>query len=185
MRVAIFGGSFDPPHIGHEQIIQQALQNLDIDALFVIPTYLNPFKKKFFAPPKKRLEWIKKLLLPYQKAHLITYEIDQDRAVPTIETIKYLQTTYNLDKIYLIIGADNLQTLPKWKNYEELKKLVHFVVATRDEIPLSSELQKLPINVTISSTQLRRKLDRTYLPASLADEIVTYYTQKEPDEPGD
>ncbi len=185
MKVAIFGGSFDPPHIGHEQIIQKALQNLDIDALFVIPTYLNPFKKRFFAPPKKRLEWVKKLLSHYPKTKLITYEIDRNRSVPTIETIQYLKSKYNLDKIYLIIGADNLETLPQWKNYEALKKLVQFVVATRDGIPLSSELQKLPINATISSTQLRRKLDRAYLPASLADEIVAYYTQKEPDESGD
>lgn len=47
MRVAIFGGSFDPPHIGHEKIIQKALEKLDIDVLFVVPTYLNPFKKNF------------------------------------------------------------------------------------------------------------------------------------------
>ena len=48
MRVAIFGGSFDPPHIGHEEIIKQSLAKLDIEALFVVPTFLNPFKDDFF-----------------------------------------------------------------------------------------------------------------------------------------
>ena len=52
MNVAIYGGSFDPPHIGHEEIIKQALKTLDIEQLFVVPTYLNPFKNRFFAPAK-------------------------------------------------------------------------------------------------------------------------------------
>ena len=60
MDIAVFGGSFDPPHIGHEQIVNLALQELKVDKLFMIPTFLNPFKDSFHLSPNKRFE-----LLPY------------------------------------------------------------------------------------------------------------------------
>ncbi len=177
MKAAIFGGSFDPPHIGHEEIIKKALEKLDIDVLFVVPTYLNPFKKNFFAPPNLRYKWVKKLLLPFKKAKLIDYELQKGHPVPTIETVKYLKKKYNLDKIYLIIGADNLPDLPKWKEYGKLKEMVEFVIATRDKRAIPKKLQKLKVNANISSTMLREHLKKEYLPASLAEEIIDYYKQ--------
>ena len=175
MKAAVFGGSFDPPHIGHEEIIKKALQNLDIEVLFVVPTYLNPFKKKFFASEKLRLKWVKKLLSSYPKTKIITYEVEKKRSVPTIETIKYLKSNYDLDKIYLIIGADNLKSLNRWQDYEELKKLVRFVVASRDDISVPDHLQKLQINANISSTELRSDPKIEFLPKSIANEVVEYY----------
>ncbi len=177
MNVAIYGGSFDPPHIGHEEIIKKALKTLDIEQLFVVPTYLNPFKKQFIASEKIRVKWVKKLLLPYKKAKLIDFEIKQNRPVPTIETVEYLLKTYQIEKMYLIIGADNVATLEQWSAYERLKELVTFVVATRDAINIPKNLQKLDINVTISSTLLRQELKREYLPIMIADEIIEYYTR--------
>ena len=180
MKAAIFGGSFDPPHIGHEEIIQKALENLDIDVLFVVPTYLNPFKKNFFAPPKLRFKWVEKLLLPYKNVKICDYELQQNRPVPTIETVMYLKNKYKLDKIYLIIGADNLPSLQKWKDYEKLKDLVEFVVATRDNTPIPETFRQLHIRQPVSSTRLRERIQKAYLPKSIADEIMHYYqTQKD------
>ncbi len=182
MKIAIFGGSFDPPHIGHEQIIQKVLKKLDIDVLFVVPTYLNPFKKNFFAPPHLRYKWVKKLLLPYKKAKVLDYELKQNRPVPTIETVKYLQKLIHPEKIYLIIGADNLSTLHKWRDYDKLKNMVEFVVATRKGVPIPKELQKIEVNANISSTELRKKIDKKMLPKALAEEIWNYYQRKENNE---
>ena len=182
MKAAIFGGSFDPPHIGHEEIIKKALEKLDIDVLFVVPTYLNPFKKKFFVPPHLRYKWVKKLLLPYKKAKVINFELKQRRPVPTIETVNYLEKKYDLDKIYLIIGADNLKSLHKWTDYDKLKEKVEFVVATREDTQIPENLQKLEVNANISSTTLREKLQTKYLPKSLEKEIIDYYKHKEKNE---
>jgi nicotinate-nucleotide adenylyltransferase len=187
MNIAVFGGSFDPPHVGHEEIIKEALKKLDIDTLFVVPTFLNPFKETFVAPAEKRFEWIEKLILPYPKVKTLKYEINQNHPVPTIQTIKYLKKTYDLDNIYLIIGADNLPTLHKWKEFELLEKLVHFVVASRDDKKIPKNLQILDIHVNISSTKLREKmyklhynavLLKEYLPKSIADEVMTYYNRE-------
>jgi nicotinate-nucleotide adenylyltransferase len=180
--IAIFGGSFDPPHVGHEEIIQKALEKLDIERLFVVPTFLNPFKKTFTASSTKRFEWIEKLILPYENVQVLSYEIEQNRPVATIETIRYLLEKYKIDKIYLIIGADNIPYLNSWSEYEELQKLVHFVVATRDDIKIPKNLQKLNICANISSTKLRENIEKQYLPKSIADDVIAYYT-KERDEP--
>jgi len=178
MNVAIYGGSFDPPHIGHEEIIKQALQKLDITVLYVVPTFLNPFKNIFFTPAKIRLKWVEKLLLSYPKAKLLDYEVKQNRPVPTIETVQYIIDNYKINTIYLIIGADNIKDLAKWTEYKRLKKLVTFVVASRDGLPIPKELQKLQINVTISSTLLREHLQREYLPIMIADDVIAYNTRK-------
>ena len=179
MKVAIFGGSFDPPHIGHEQTINQALLKLDIDLLLVIPTFLNPFKEKFFTPASIRMQWMQKLVKKYSKVKILDYEIMQNRAVSSIETVEYIIDLYKPSKIYLIIGADNLEKLPHWNKYERLKDLVEFVIASRDDIKIPINLKKLNINVSISSTNLRDKLDKKYLPAIIADEIIDYREKDE------
>ncbi|MCH9814420.1 MAG: nicotinate (nicotinamide) nucleotide adenylyltransferase [Epsilonproteobacteria bacterium] len=175
MNIALFGGSFDPPHIGHEAIIREALQNLDIDTLFVVPTFLNPFKKSSFASAEKRYKWIQKLLRSYPKAEVLDFEIKKNRPVPTIETIKYLKKKYDIHKIYLIIGADNLPQLKTWKSFDTLSQLVEFIIATREGEKIPENLQKLDIHVTISSTKLREELKQEFLPKSIADEVITYY----------
>ena len=158
MKVAVFGGSFDPFHKGHFQIIKEAVKTLTIDKLFVIPTYLNPFKKSFMLDEKERFQKVKEALKGFEKVEVLDYEIKQKRQVTTYETINYLKIKYDLDKIYLIIGADNLKSLHKWSNYKELKNLVEFVVASRDDIQIPKSYKVLNIKADISSTKLRRKM---------------------------
>ena len=85
MKLAFFGGSFDPPHLVHEKIIKTALKTLDIDRLIIMPTYINPFKSEFTATPQIRYKWIKKLWGNLKNVEISTFEIDQNRPVPTIQ----------------------------------------------------------------------------------------------------
>ncbi|MCF6174032.1 MAG: nicotinate (nicotinamide) nucleotide adenylyltransferase [Campylobacteraceae bacterium] len=178
MKIAVFGGSFDPPHVGHEQIVYEALKALHVDKIFVIPTYLNPFKDSFGVPANLRLEWLRNLFKGNGKVKVLDYEVRQKRAVATIETIKYLLKNYGIEKIYLIIGADNYEKLPLWYSYDELKSLVEFVIATRDDIILPKELKKIKINANISSSKLRKHLNASFIPKSIKKEVLAYYTRK-------
>jgi nicotinate-nucleotide adenylyltransferase len=81
------------------------------------------------------------------------------------------------DNIYLVIGADNLKTLEKWHGYEELKTLVTFVVARRDEILIPQEFIALHVSKAISSSDLREKIQTKFLPPCVADEIEKYYKE--------
>jgi nicotinate-nucleotide adenylyltransferase len=177
MNIAIFGGSFDPPHLGHEAVVNEALKSLHVDKLFIIPTYLNPFKKEFFAPSELRLKWLQKLFT-CKDVEILDFEVKEKKAVPTIETIEYLQNIYNLEKIYLIIGADNLTSLEHWHRYDELKNIVEFVVAARDETILPKELKKLSINAKISSSKLRSHMNISFIPHKIADEVIEFYKDK-------
>ncbi len=177
MDIAIFGGSFDPPHCGHEEIVFKALESLHVEKLFIVPTHLNPFKKEFFAPSQMRLAWLKKLFT-CKKIEVLDFEVKQKKQVATIKTVEYLKSRYSLGKIYLIIGADNLKSLEHWHRYNELKNMVEFVVASRDETILPKELKKLPINVKISSSKLRSNMNKSFIPNQIEDEIEEYYTRK-------
>jgi len=154
--VALFGGSFDPLHTGHEAIIK-ALQDFEyIEKIIVVPTFLNPFKSKSHSPSKERYDSLKERFKTNKNVEISDYEIKQKEKVPSIKTVKYFLKQYK--KIYLVIGADNLSSLHLWHDYEELKNLVTFIIATRDSIDVPKEYLKLNINVDISSTQIRKTL---------------------------
>ena len=131
-KIAIYGGSFDPPHLGHLEIIKSVLKNLEPDLFFIVPTFLNPFKDSYYFSPTLHLKWLKILTnsLNQNAIKIIDYEIKQAQKTPTIKTLEFLKKTYNLtknDKIYLIVGADNVESLPKWAEFERLKNSVEFV----------------------------------------------------------
>lgn len=184
MNIAIFGGSFDPPHLGHLSIANEAIKSLDIEKLIIVPTFLNPFKNEFNTSPKKRILWIKKVFENNNKIDISSYEIDNERATPSIETVKELSKVYKPNKIYLIIGADNVQSLQKWYKYDELEKLVTFVIANRDEIEVEDKFIKLNVNCKISSTQLRKSLKDndnkviSFLPEIIKEDILKEYSNE-------
>jgi len=173
--VALYGGSFDPPHLGHEAIIK-ALKKLDfVDEIIIMPTFLNPFKENFTAPPSLRLKWLQKIFFEDEDITVSSFEIDKERKVPAIESVKALQNNY--DKIYLVIGADNLKSLESWYRYSELKELVTFIVATRKKSSVPQNFITLDVDEDISSSQLREKIDISKLPKKCAAEIAQYYKE--------
>lgn len=175
IRAALFGGSFDPPHIGHEQIIKESLKKLDISTLFIMPSYLNPFKSSFFIDPQTRFKWLLNMTKGLQKIQVCSFEIDQKRAVSTFESVEYLYGAYNIEKLYLIMGADNFKTLHKWDNYEKLMEKVELVVAKRGGENLPCDLKILDLHANISSSDLRKNLDQNYLPKSISSEIMKVF----------
>jgi len=171
MEVILFGGSFDPIHKGHIEIINQAV-NL-ADKVIVIPNYLNPLKNSFSAPAELRLKWLKESI-NNPKVEISDYELKQNKPCYTIDTIKHFKQFY--DKISFIIGADNLSTLDKWKNINELKKLVEFIVVTRDNIPIKG-YKTINIDIPISSTEIRNgKFE--FVPEKIKNEVINFYKGK-------
>ena len=173
--IALFGGSFDPPHLGHKAVVDAALLALDVDKVIVMPAYLNPFKSKVFASSELRLKWLKEIFFSYENVVIDEYELTCKQQVPTLQTVRHLLQMY--EKIYLIIGADNLEKLHLWHGFEELQKLVTFVVASRENIELPQDMKALHVNQSVSSTELRNGLKKEYLPACVAEEIEKFYKE--------
>lgn len=187
MNIAIYGGSFDPPHIAHIQIIESAIEKLDIDKLIVIIAYQNPFKKPCVFDSQKRLAWMKALTHNFPKVEVSDMELLQKKPIPSIESVLNIKKNFNPEKIFFLLGEDNLPTLSKWHRYEELKDLVEFVLIERIGYENDSKnFQKISlpnINKEISSTQIKQKLSIkdpiTDLPQSIKEEVILTYKEQD------
>lgn len=175
MNIAIYGGSFDPPHIAHIQTIQVALQELDIDKLIVIVAYQNPFKKPSLFDANRRYEWMRQLSKNLPKVEVSDMEIVQKKPIASIKSVLNIKNQYHPEKIFFIIGEDNLPNLHKWERYEELKNLVEFVVIERYGYDVNNEgVSKISlpqVKHKISSTQIREGLSLGDLPDDLPEGI--------------
>ena len=171
--IAIFGGSFDPPHKGHQLIVEKAIENLQIDKLLIVPAYLNPFKTSSLADAHTRLSWCHTLFDPIDGAEVDDYEIKEGKSTVTSQSVKHFNQIYDVK--YLIIGSDNLSTLTKWHAFEWLNETVTWVIATRDNHHLDTdELNKwvlLPIEAPISSTQIREEKDLQFIDEKIRESV--------------
>jgi len=175
-KIALFGGSFDPPHIGHHKVVEKALELLDIDKLIVVPAYLNPFKHASHASPNDRLHWCNKIF-HHPKVEVSSYEINQHKSVVSSQTIAHFAQSYEVK--YFIIGADNLASLNKWYNFEWINEKISWAIASRDQIELETsglrEWVELPIEANVSSTMIRNALILDHVDHRIKDEIKKVY----------
>jgi nicotinate-nucleotide adenylyltransferase len=175
MKLALFGGSFDPPHTGHVEVVAKALSVLDIDKLIIVPAWRNPFKLSAVAEGEARYGWLKEIFAETEKVEISDFEISMGRSVYTVETVKHYAPLY--EEIYLIIGADNLESLKKWHAYDELNTMVHWVVACRNGIPIPENMIRLTINAPISSTDFHISGSALGLKPNIEQKITTYYKE--------
>jgi len=129
-RIGIFGGTFDPIHIGHLIAAQSLLEIRKLDKIIFIPCYISPHKHHTQnSSPVHRLE-ILKLSLQYQKQFSYSeIELNRKEISFTIDTVRELKKQF--DYIELIIGFDNLIVFDSWKEPDELFKLTNVVVMKR------------------------------------------------------
>ena len=128
MQIAIFGGSFDPIHVAHVTIVQEALKNLDIDMLVIVPTYLNPFKSRFYLNPQTRFKLIQKVFSKFEKVQYGYTLINSKNPIYNMALIeckekdKFLISDYReiKEKLFenpLSRGAEEKETLEEILSY--------------------------------------------------------------------
>jgi len=172
---AVLGGSFDPPHLGHQEIVREVLKKFDIDYLLILPVYQNPFKAAPFAPAMQRLLWCKKV---FDNEHVIVdpYEID-NKICYTYQSIEHFRSLY--DVRYLIIGADNLEKITLWRNFEWLNDTITWIVVTRGDNSLNTaalrSFKVLHVDNAVSSTAIRESMDLSNVDEKIRDEVEKYF----------
>lgn len=166
MKICIFGSSFNPPHIGHLQIVA-GLKQMDFDQILIVPTG-NPNHKKINITTEDRLALISEF------SNLCNVEVSlheiENQFEYTVESLEYLN--FNSDvEIYFAIGSDSVNSLPTWDKFDRLKQMVTFVVVNRPGIPMSDEVLQqikyvyLDIETTdVSSSQLRKQINPNMIP---------------------
>jgi len=141
MKVGILGGTFNPIHLGHLILAEEAREKLKLDKVIFMPAHFPPHKNNTdIAPAAERLKMIKLAIKGNRHYRVSDLEIKREGHSYTIDTIRELKKKFSKDELYFITGSDLLKYLDDWKDLGEIIKMVKFVVATRPGYPL----EKIP-----------------------------------------
>lgn len=185
MTIAVLGGRFDPPHIGHLLVSRQILEKRpDIQEVWLIPAAQHQWKKAQ-ASAEDRLKMLS--LLQSEKIKISDIEITRGGISYSIDTIRTIRKRYG-HNVYWIIGADILPELPRWENAAALTDETTFLVFPRDPYAITNDLPKGfeivtgddLITTNISSTAVRKLIKKnlpiTYLvPQEIENFIKTHH----------
>lgn len=182
---AIFGGTFNPFHIGHYAMLE-ALQNDDsIEKIWIMPDKIPPHKVcEFLANDDDRIEMCKIAAEDFSKAEVCLIEFEREGKSYSYDTVVSLKERYD-DNFAFVCGGDMLTSFEKWYKHKELMKIIPFIVFRRadtddKEFDLCVEkLSKMGMNITVmkqvipnvSSTQFRKTALKEILPQRVFDFI--------------
>ena len=125
MKIGLYGGSFNPVHLGHVGIAKRAIADLALDKLIVIPANVSPFKTEQ-PMPWERVELVKAAFRDMEKTVVDLREIERGGTSYAIDTVRQIAAENPGAELFFVIGEDSVEGLPRWKDIEELKKLCTF-----------------------------------------------------------
>lgn len=183
MKIALFGGSFNPIHKGHMQIANELIKRKIVDEVWLIPCGNHAFNKKLVSG-EQRIKMINLAIGKNSKVKVSDYELKSKNKSYAAETIAWFKKEFADNDFYFIIGADNLTDLDKWHDFEYLTSNVRFILIKR---PGFNSENKLNIEITYvlelenntSSTQIRENLTKGISVRGLIAEEVEEYISKE------
>lgn len=184
LRLGIFGGSFDPVHLGHLLAAQDALEQTPLDRVIFMPTAQSPLKRH--APGLDgagRLVLLRAAIADDPRFEVSTLELERGGVSYTIDSARALRALHPGAELFWIIGADQAAQLARWRDIEELAALVQFVVLARpgyvapppDQRPRGVRLVPVAMHeFAISSSEIRARVAagrsvRYFLPAPVAE----------------
>tara|TARA_Y100001936_G_scaffold54178_1_gene52780 strand:+ start:151 stop:732 length:582 start_codon:yes stop_codon:yes gene_type:complete len=168
MKTCIFGGTFDPPHIGHLLIAQTVFESENFERLIFVPANISPAKKNGdSSSPHERSKMLEIALINNPNFEISDLEIKREGISYTIDTIREFVVDLKLDKedLFFLMGSDTLKSFHTWKDPEEILNLCNVIVAIRpgftpSDIPQwvldSVRFANIP-RFEVSSTNIRRR----------------------------
>ncbi len=189
-RIGMFGGSFNPVHLGHIGLAQAFIEELKLDKLLIVPTNIPPHKSaNDMTSSSHRFNMCKIAFEGIEKVEVSDIEIKRQGASYTVDTLRQLKQTYKDSKIYLITGADMFMTVQNWKEAENILKIATVCTAPRDITNYNelfahskklantqgkSVILKNPI-MQVSSTQIRNLIKENLDTSHLTGDLVQKY----------
>ena len=164
-KLAVYLGSFNPPHYGHLTVINDALQQFGMDKVIVVPAMHNPTKKENPAPFDLRCNWMERACRGFN------VEVDriEESMIPpfySYATLHAIRNKYCNDETYLLVGEDLVNKIQDWMNGGQILKDWDLLVVDRPEGTLSSSLyRKCPI------------LFNMLIPEIIQEEVYYYFTE--------
>ena len=185
MRLGLFGGSFDPPHVGHLLVASDACEALSLDRLVFVPAAVQPLKAgRALATPEHRLAMTRLLVGDDARFEVDSIEIDRAGLSYTVDTLTAVATRHPGAELFFLVGADIPGSFGQWKKPDQIVELATLVVLQRGGA--EPDLTVLPGNprvvqtrrVDVSSTEIRERVRvgksiRGFVPDAVADYIAT------------
>lgn len=164
-HLGVLGGTFDPPHIGHLVVAQDALEALGLDRLLVVPAPRPPHREPAF-PADDRLEMTRQAFGDHPRIFVSCLEMDRPGPSYTVDTLEEVRREEEPEGLTCVIGADQLRELDSWHRPERLTELARLAVMTRpgEELAPPESMPDLRFNrlevtrVELSSTRIRERL---------------------------
>ena len=179
MRIGIYGGTFNPVHHGHLILARQALEEFKLDQLVFVPAAESPFKiQNHSAPSGDRLAMLRLAIAGEDRFLVDPLEIERGGISYSIDTVKMFRNRDPGAELFFLVGEDNADRLTEWHRFEELKKLVYFVVLSRSEEFQSPEYPVVQRRIEISSTEIRNRVANQESITYLVPESVKHYIEQ-------
>jgi nicotinate-nucleotide adenylyltransferase len=177
VRIALLGGSFNPPHVGHLMNAYYVLATREVDRVWLMPVFQHPFAKRL-APFDDRVRMCE--LAAARFAGGVEVTRIEEQAPPgskTVDVLELLLARHPEDRFSLVIGSDILPERSKWKDFERLEQMAEVIVVPRAGYP--SPLAPGPALPEVSSTEVRERLGRgADVSAQVPREVLGYVSER-------
>ena len=193
MRIGLFGGTFDPIHIGHMIIMENVINFMNLDKIYILPNSNPPHKlenKK--TKINLRLKMIEKSIKNNPKLSINDYDFKDNKIHYTYKTINYFKKTYPNDEFFFIMGEDSFMGIEKWKKYQEIldENLIIFKRESGKNSSLLSKINEIKkynrniylidnLSLDISSTLIRNLVKNNKSIRYLVDDDVIKIIEEE------
>ena len=132
MKIGIYGGTFNPVHIEHENLVLSAIKELSLDKVVIVPTFLSPHKTLVPASETDRLNMLKIAFKDVGKAEISDYEIKKGGTSYSYMTVEHFRAIYPADELFFLVGGDMLSDFKTWKNPEKILSAATVAVTDRE-----------------------------------------------------
>ncbi|MBT8399552.1 MAG: nicotinate-nucleotide adenylyltransferase [Rhodothermia bacterium] len=164
MRTGIFGGSFDPPHLGHLVVAEGIRDLLDLDRVIWIPAATAPHKREEKqSSAKHRSEMVQMTVSDNESFQHSDLEVSRGGVSYTVDTLEHLKRRYPADEMFLLLGMDSYAGFGTWREPKKITELASLLVYPRGDVDLvessAFEAMKLALpRVEISSSMIRKRV---------------------------
>lgn len=187
----MFGGTFDPPHVGHRIVAADVLEALDLDRLVIVPAPRPPHRSAVL-PADLRLELTRRAFAGNPYIEVSDVEFGREGPSYTVDTLERVQVALPDDRLFLVVGCDQYEGLGGWRQPERIVELAEIAVMRRDGRPPAPD-PRYPFRVVdvtridLSSTEIRRRLAagrsvRYLVPDVILDDVERAWAERESDE---
>lgn len=188
MRLAIFGGSFDPPHLGHLIAATDAFEQLSLDRIILVPTATQPLKiGRVVAGAEQRVAMSRLLVERDPRFEVSTLEVERGGLSFTIDTLAHFAELHPAAERYLLLGADVLASFGQWREPERVLQLARLVLLERQsdvrvatpDMRMGADVIRLPTRrIDISSTEIRERVRTGRTIRGFVTEAVAAYIER-------